>query len=69
MKRIKKMKPISIKVKDFYGVAWLNVIDLHGDNIVLERLYKTKGEAEKDYPRWVSKKNKRIVKVWLVEAL
>jgi len=69
-KNVKKMKPITIKVKNFYGEAWLNVIDLHNiDSIVLEKLHKTKADAEKEFPRWVSKVNKKIVKVWLVEAL
>ena len=64
------MEPITIKVKNFYGDAWVNVVVVSPDNFyVMDKIYKTKKDAVKDFPCMVDKKNKKTVKVWLVEAL
>lgn len=69
-KHIKKMTPISIKVKNFYGDAWLNVVqNAPNDFYVLNKFFFSKEEAVKDFPAIVKKECRKTVKVWLVEAL
>jgi hypothetical protein len=68
-KYIKKMKPIKITVKNFYGEAWINVVCLANEAYALGELFKTKKDASLKYPSLIDNKYKKIVKVWLVEAL
>lgn len=66
MARIKK-EVISITAKNFYDSAWINVIVIDGEKLVLNCLHPTKKDALKSYPRLVKKENRKIVKVMLVE--
>ena len=69
-KHIKKMKPITIKVKNFYGDAWINVVqNAPNDFYVFNKLHFSKQEAVKEFPALVNKECRKTVKVWLVEAL
>ena len=69
-KHIKKMTPISIKVKNFYGDAWVNVVKTNpADFYVFNKLHFSKQEAVKEFPAVVKKEVRKTVKVWLVEAL
>ena len=69
-KAIKKMTPITIKVKNFYGDSWINVVkNAPNDFYVFNKLHFSKEEAVKEFPAVVKKECRKTVKVWLVEAL
>jgi len=68
--QMKSKTPISIKVKNFYGDAWLNVVqNAPNDFYVFNKLHFSKQEAVKEFPAVVDKAKRKTVKVWLVEAL
>lgn len=70
-KKTKKIErlPLKITAKNFYGNAWINVIEFGSTlkPIVIEKFYKTKKAAKEAYPAMVDRKFQRIVKVMLVE--
>lgn len=67
--QMKNKKPITIKVKNFYGEAWVNVVDNGTQRYVMDKMYMSKSNAEKNYPALVRKEFRKTVKVWLVEAV
>ena len=68
--QMKNKKPITIKVKNFYGDAWINVVqNAYMDFYVFNKLHFSKQEAVKEFPAVVKKECRKTVKVWLVEAL